>query len=49
MFMPMNINGIPYTADYMHFYRQTSHQVSFIIFYIYYLLNYILNIGRPTN
>lgn len=27
--VPMNINGIPYTTDYMQYYRSPSHQVRY--------------------
>jgi len=26
----MNVNGIPYTTDYMQYYRPQSHQVRFL-------------------
>lgn len=40
MFMPMNINGIPYTTDYMQYYRPPSHQVGVKYFNYYNKLYY---------
>jgi len=54
MFIPMNVNGIPYTTDYMQYYRPQSHQVRFCFgnTLTHDVLNYlfkILNLGRTTN